>query len=99
MNTIKYLIALIGPNWMPKLGGVCIAIPALILGSGFTVTPFWDHSLKLIGTLGIMLVTGTVKQFNVHSTVHQVQASTNEVADAKGVPAPQIVTKSPEPTV
>jgi hypothetical protein len=64
------------PNWVTTLGGLMAGIPALVLSSGFVVTPQYQHIIMFIGGLGLLLLGGAAKDWNTHSTSAEVAQAT-----------------------
>lgn len=66
-------------NWMTTCGGFLAGIPSIVLGSGLPVSPLWSHILYIAGGVGVLLIGLAAKDFNSHSTVAQIQESTEKV--------------------
>lgn len=89
----------LGKNWKTTVGGAILMIagfayslPALLTSDNITLPPKWQHILVLVAAIGGAIVGFGAKDSTTHSTVDQVQTSTNQDAVTKKAPALQIQT-------
>ena len=69
-------INLTSQNWLTSLGGLLGGIPAIIIGSGYPLTPRQTQIIAIIGGVGILITGLAAKDSSTHSTMAQVQTST-----------------------
>lgn len=70
-------------NYLTTFFGILAGVPALVAGSGISLTPKWQHILSIVGGIGVLGLGAVAKAFNVHSTADQVQQSTMQVNGQK----------------
>jgi hypothetical protein len=103
---IAFLIAILGPNWKPRLLGYIVGLPATLLAlpplfekNNIPLPPKVAAIMGVLGGIGFILMGHAVKANTTHSSLAEVKQSTIEKGEAVPValktPVEQLLTPPP----